>query len=87
MSRQIFEVTINLADGSVLKGRGRNLPATVERIYKEGQGERPPHRVLMERVDAKDAGYPGTYNLFFGKARQVAGVSEGIVKVAVSGPR
>jgi hypothetical protein len=82
MSRQIFELTVQLTDGTVLKGSGRNLPATVERIYKAAQGKRPPHQVLLSRAGEEDEGYAGTYTLYFGTARKIGGLSDGTVEVA-----
>ncbi len=35
MSRQILEITLHLPDGRELTGRGRNVPATMERIYNQ----------------------------------------------------
>ena len=39
MSRPVLEITIRLEGGQVLTGRGRNLPATLDRIFNQS---RPP---------------------------------------------
>ena len=45
MSRQILEITFRLADGRELTGRGRNVPATMERIYNQALTPTPRHHV------------------------------------------
>ncbi len=55
MSRQILEVTLRLTDGKVLSGRGRNLPATIERIYNEAL--RPAARKYVTLMEQFKSGY------------------------------
>ncbi len=52
MSRQMFHLTLRLPQGKVLQGQGRNLPATVEKIYNDAFGKiRGRHVVLLKRMD------------------------------------
>ena len=47
MSRTLLQVTLRLPDGKTLTGRGRNLPATIERIYNEVDRSKPARHVVM----------------------------------------
>lgn len=55
MSRQILEITLRLPDGQVLNGRGRNLPATIERVYN--QALRPTPRRYVTLLEHFKSGY------------------------------
>lgn len=55
MSRQILAVTLRLKDGKVLTGRGRNLPATIEKVYNDGLKLTPRRYVTM--LEDFKAGY------------------------------
>lgn len=68
MSRQMFHLTMRFPQGKVLQGQGRNLPATVEKIYNEAFGKsRGRHVVLLERlvtghVQKAELRYEGTFH-------------------------
>lgn len=70
MSRQILDLTLRLPDGKVLKGRGRNLVATVERVYNQAQGTVHGHVLLAEHlkrgyVAKGEDRYQGTFHARF----------------------
>ena len=71
MSRTILDITLRLSDGRTLTGRGRNLPATIERIYNEPNGGKSGARVrLAERfktghVKKGEQRYNGTFHATF----------------------
>lgn len=49
MGRDVLHVTLRLNNGKVLEGVGRNLPATVERIYNLAFGKQHgKHAVILE---------------------------------------
>ncbi len=67
MSRQILEITLRLPDGRELTGRGRNVPATMERIYNQALTPTPRRHVrFMEPLESGQRRYYGTYHVQFG---------------------
>lgn len=68
MGRNILQVTLRLADGRVIEGVGRNLPATVERVYNQAFGkQRGLHAVILEHLPTGHAAvsehrYEGTFH-------------------------
>ncbi len=67
MSRQILEITLCLPDGRVLTGRGRNVPATMERIYNQALTPTCRRHVrFIEHLKSGESRYHGTYNVQFG---------------------
>ena len=54
MSRQILEITLRLPDGRELTGGGRNVPATMERIYNQALTPTPRRHVrFMEPLKSE----------------------------------
>ena len=85
MSRRILEITLHLPDGKTLNGRGRNLPATIERIYN---GALSPvdqrHLTLVEHlktghVRQGEHRYQGTFHARFAKRGDPATPEETVV--------
>jgi hypothetical protein len=67
VSRQILEITLRLPDGQVLKGRGRNVPGTMETIYNQALHPTPRRRVkFIEPLKATQDRFRGAYNVQFG---------------------
>lgn len=68
MSKQILTISLQLPDGKVLTGRGRNLPGAIRRIYNEAAGEETCSQItLTERLKtghttAKEHRYQGTFH-------------------------
>jgi len=93
MSRPILEITLRLPDGQVLTGRGRNLPATMERIYNQALG--PTSRAyvtLMERLETGhvkkgEHRYQGTFHARFARRSGDPAGSVGIVVAEVREPK
>lgn len=75
MSRPYLEITVRLPNGQALTGKGRNLPATIERIYNEALHPTPrKHVTLAERLRTGHVGkgerrYQGTYHATFADFR------------------
>jgi hypothetical protein len=92
MSRQILEITLRLPDGQVLHGRGRNLPATIERVYNEALRPTPRRYVtLLEHfksgyVKKGEHRYQGTFHARFAERGSESASPEGIVVVEVREP-
>jgi hypothetical protein len=54
-------------DGQVLTGRGRNVPATMERIYNQALNSTPRRHVrFMGHLNPGENRYRGTYQVQFG---------------------
>ncbi|MSQ06546.1 MAG: hypothetical protein EXR46_05035 [Dehalococcoidia bacterium] len=87
MSRQILEITLRLADGQVLKGRGRNVPATMEHIYNQALQATPRRRVkFIEPLKATQDAFRGAYQVQFGYRRGDSDFPDGIVGAEVVVP-
>jgi len=87
MSRQILEITLRLPDGRELKGRGRNVPATMERIYNEALNPAPRRHVrFIEPLESGQRRYYGTYNVQFGYRSGHDTTFDGVVAAEVGGP-
>ena len=87
MSRQILEITLHLIDGQVLTGRGRNVPATMERIYNQALNPKPRRHVrFTEPLKAGPDRYRGTYHVQFGYHTGHADILDGVVGADVIGP-
>ncbi len=87
MSRQILEIILRLPDGRELTGRGRNVPATMERIYN--QALTPTPRSHLRFVDPLTSGqrrYYVTYNVQFGYRSGDDTTLDGVVVAEVEGP-
>ena len=88
MSRQILEITFRLADGRELTGRGRNVPATMERIYNQALTPTPRRHVrFMEPLESGQRRYYGTYNVQFGYRSGHDTTFDEVVVAEVAGPR
>lgn len=67
MSRQLLQVTLRFPEGKILEGTGRNLPATVERVYNKAFGQqRGRHAVILEafrtgHAEEAEHRYEGTF--------------------------
>ena len=92
MSRKILEITLRLPDGTVLTGRGRNLPATIERVYNRALSPASrSHLVLLEHLKTGHVGqeehrYQGSFHARFGKRGGNPDTPEGTVVVDVREP-
>ena len=87
MSRQILEIKLQLPDGHVLTGRGRNVPATMERIYNQALTPTPRRHVrFMEPLESGQRRYYGTYNVQFGHHRGDNPTLDGVVVAEVGKP-
>jgi hypothetical protein len=87
VSRQILEITLRLPDGQVLKGRGRNVPATMEHIYNQALHSTPRRRVkFIEPLKATQDGFRGAYQVQFGYHREDSDFQDGIVGAEVAVP-
>ena len=68
MSRPLLHVTLTTTGGKVMEGNGRNLSATVEKIYNQGFGKRRGrHAVISEHMrtghaEEKEHRYEGTFH-------------------------
>lgn len=68
MSRTMLDVTLQLANGKTLKGRGRNLPATIGRIYNTPREGQPLAQVTLAEelrrgfVTKDEQRYHGTFH-------------------------
>ena len=88
MSRQILEITFRLADGRELTGRGRNVPATMERIYNQALTPTPRHHVrFIEPLKSGQRRYYGTYHVQFGYRRGHDTTLGEVVVAEVASPR
>ena len=88
MSRQILEITLRLPDGRELTGRGRNVPATIERIYNQALTPTPRRHVrFMEPLKSGQRRYYGTYHVQFGYRSGHDTTLDGVVVAEVGGPR
>ena len=88
MSRQILEITLRLPDGRVLTGRGRNVPATMERVYNQALNSTPRRHVrFMEHLNPGEGRYRGTHQVQFGYRSGSNTTSDGVVVAEVGGPR
>ena len=89
MSRQILEVTLRMNDGKVLSGRGRNLPATIERVYNDALKPTPRKYVtLLEDfktgyLKKGENRYEGTFHAQFAEHGAEPSSTEGIIVVEV----
>ena len=87
MSRQILEITLRLPDGRELTGRGRNVPATMERIYNQALTPTPRRHVrFMEPLKSGQRRYYGTYHVQFGYRSGHDTTLDGVVVAEVGGP-
>ncbi len=87
MSRQILEIILRLPDGRELTGRGRNVPATMERIYNQALTPTPRRHVrFMEHLSGQGR-YHGTYNVQFGYRSGDNTTLDGVVVAEVGGSR
>ncbi len=88
MSRPILDITLRLTNGKALKGRGRNVPATMEHIYNQALTLSPRRHVrFMEQPkDGKDK-YHGTYKVQFGYLSGSNDNLDGIVIAEVGEPK
>ena len=93
MSRQMLEITLRLPDGQALTGRGRNLPATIERVYNQALRPTPRRYVtLLEHfksgyVKQGEHRYQGTFHARFATRGGDTANPEGIVVVEVREPQ
>jgi len=88
MSRQILEIILRLPDGQELTGRGRNVPATMERIYNQALTPTPRRHVrFMEPLESGQRRYYGTYNVQFGYQCGHDTTLDGVVVAEVGDPR
>ncbi|HIN06478.1 MAG TPA: hypothetical protein EYM65_09615 [Dehalococcoidia bacterium] len=88
MSRQILEITLRLPDGRELTGRGRNVPATMERIYNQDLTQPPRRHVrFMEPLKSGQRRYYGTYNVQFGYRSGHDTTLDEVVVAEVASPR
>ena len=88
MSRQILEITLRLPGGRELTGRGRNVPATMERIYNQDLTPTPRRHVrFMEPLKSGQRRYYGTYNVQFGYRSGHDTTFDEVVVAEVAGPR
>jgi len=88
MSRQILQITLHLPDGRELTGRGRNVPATMERIYNQALTPTPRRHVrFMEPLESGQRRYYGTYNVQFGYRRGHDTTLGEVVVAEVGDPR
>jgi hypothetical protein len=79
---QIVDITLRLPDGQVLTGRGRNVPATMERIYNQALSPKPKRHVrFMEHSKPGQNRYRGTYNVQFSYHTGHVTILDGIVRV------
>jgi len=85
MSRSLLEVTLHLPSGATLKGRGRNLPATIERVYNEVDPSKPTRHVVMTEhlktghVKKGEHRYEGTYHVNLSTAQRYPSTQEAVV--------
>ena len=87
MSRQILEIKLQLPDGHVLTGRGRNVPATMERIYNQALTPTPRRHVrFMEPLKSGQNQYYGTYHVQFGHRSGDNTTLDGVVVAEVGEP-
>ncbi len=87
MSRQILEITLRLPDGRELTGRGRNVPATMERIYNQALTPTPRRHVrFMEPLESGQRRYYGTYHVQFGYRSGHDTTLDGVVAAEVKEP-
>ena len=87
MSRQILEIILRLPDGRELTGRGRNVPATMERIYNQALPATPRRHVrFMDPLTSGQRRYYGTYNVQFGYRNGDDTTLDGVVVAEVEGP-
>ena len=83
MSRQIYAIELQLADGTVLQGRGRNLHATVEGMVNNATPAGPRRHVTqLKHVDPEETGYPGTYQVYLGQPNSESGTEGAVTVVA-----
>jgi hypothetical protein len=87
LSRKILEVTLHLPDGQVLKGRGRDVPATMEHLYDSALHLTPRRHVnfvglLNPGIDR----YRGAYKVQFGYRLGDSNFLDEIVRAEVVGP-
>jgi hypothetical protein len=88
MSRPILDITLRLPDGRVLTGRGRNVPATMERIYNNALNSTPRRHVrFLEHLNPGEGRYRGTYQVQFGYRSGPNTALDGVVQAEVGGPR
>ena len=87
MSRQILGITLHLPDGQVLTGRGRNVPATMERIYNQALNPQPRRHVkFMEHLKSGESRYLGTYQVQFSYHTGDSTILDGTVRAEVISP-
>ena len=88
MSRQILEITLLLPDGRVLTGRGRNLEATMERMYNHALSPTPRRHVkFMEHLKPGQSRYRGTYPVQFGYRSGHNAILDEVVTAEVGAPK
>jgi hypothetical protein len=88
MSRQILEITLHLPDGRVLTGRGRNVPAMLERIYNQALNLTPRRHVrFMEHLKTGESRYRGTYHVQFGYRSGHNTTLDGVMVAEVGEPK
>ena len=88
VSRPILEITLHLPEGQVLTGRGRNVPATMERIYNQALNPQPRRHVkFIHGLKPGESRYRGTYNVEFSYHTGRSTIQDGIVRAEVVGPK
>lgn len=88
MSRDILDITVHLSDGQVLTDKGRNVPATLERMYN--QVVAPKSKRFVTIVEPVGRGYlkkgqlryEGTFHVRFAERGGVAEAQEGTMTCA-----
>jgi hypothetical protein len=84
MARQIYDVTLRLNDGAVRQGRGRNLQATIEKMYHDVRPQAQSHHITrLDHIDAAETGYAGTYNVYFSRGYEQGRQPDATATVAV----
>ncbi len=87
MSRQILKITLRLPDGQELTGRGRNVPATMERMYNEALTPTPRRHVrFMEPLESGQRRYYGSFLVQFGYRSGHDTTFDGVVEAEVVAP-
>ena len=92
MGRSILDITLHLPNGQSLAGRGRNLQATVGRIYNRAFPEQPHHHVVLVEpmrrghATAQEHRYTGTFHARLLDRHGAAVERGGIIVVDVKEP-
>jgi len=84
---QILEITLHLPDGQILMGRGRNVPATMERIYNQALSPQPRRHVeFMGHLNSGKSRYRGTHQVQFSYHTWDSTIQDRMVRAEVVGP-